>query len=118
MSDRQRGGYRMTNDPAQTDLDRVHRWLSEESYWSAGSTYEAVARSIWAAMAHRPVQNTGNVNWSAMRSRNRLGNQLWEQTAVVREARGRVAQESVPAHILASWAQSVNSTKSADSDEA
>jgi hypothetical protein len=76
------------------------------------------AAALWAAMAHRPVQNTGNVNWSAMRGRNWLGNQLWEQTAVVREARGRVAQESVPAHILASWADSVNSTKNADSDEA
>ena len=46
MSDRQREGYRMTSDAAQLDLERVHQWLSEQSYWAAGCTYDAVARSI------------------------------------------------------------------------
>lgn len=63
------------------------------------------AAALRAAMAHRPVQNTGNVNWSAMPGREWLGERLWEQTAVVREARGRVAQEAVPAPVLVSWAE-------------
>ncbi|MCY1144124.1 hypothetical protein OWR29_39530 [Actinoplanes sp. Pm04-4] len=62
------------------------------------------AVALWAAMAERPVQNTGSVNWSAMPGRDWLGDQLWQQTARVRETRGRVAQENVPAHALASWA--------------
>src|SRR5690349_20294911 len=46
MSTRQRDGYRMTSDADEIDLDRVHRWLSEQSYWAAGRPYETVARSI------------------------------------------------------------------------
>jgi GNAT superfamily N-acetyltransferase len=46
MSNRQRDGYRMTSDGAEIDLDRVHHWLSEQSYWAAGRPYEKVARSI------------------------------------------------------------------------
>jgi hypothetical protein len=65
------------------------------------------ASALWAAMADRPVQNKGNVNWSAMPGRDWLGDRLWEQTAAVREARGRVAQESVPADVIASWAAAV-----------
>jgi hypothetical protein len=63
------------------------------------------AAALWAAMADRPVQNSGNVNWSAMPGRDWLGEQLWQQTTTVREARGRVAQEAVPVHALASWAK-------------
>jgi hypothetical protein len=63
------------------------------------------AAALWAAMADRPVQNRGNVSWLAMPGRDWLGDQLWEQTATVRETRGRVAQESVAAHVLASWAK-------------
>jgi hypothetical protein len=65
------------------------------------------ASALWAAMADHPVQNTGNVNWSATFGRDWLGDRLWERTAAVREARGRVAQESVPADVLASWAAAV-----------
>lgn len=64
MSDRQRGGYRMTNDPAQTDLDRVHRWLSEESYWAAGFTYEAVARSIENSAPYSIFTDTEQVGFA------------------------------------------------------
>ncbi|GGN88940.1 hypothetical protein GCM10010112_72880 [Actinoplanes lobatus] len=63
------------------------------------------AAALWAAMAERPVQNIGNVDWSAIPGRGWLGEHLWQQTATVRETRGRVAQESIPAHVLASWVQ-------------
>ncbi|MFC7530549.1 GNAT family N-acetyltransferase [Actinoplanes sp. GCM10030250] len=42
----ERGEYVLTDDPARVDLDRVHRWLSEESYWAAGRPRDLVARSI------------------------------------------------------------------------
>ena len=46
MTDLERGDYVLTDDPARVDLDRVHRWLSEESYWAAGRPHDLVARSI------------------------------------------------------------------------
>jgi len=36
----------MTGDAARVDVDRVHRWLAEESYWATGREHEIVARSI------------------------------------------------------------------------
>lgn len=41
-----RGEYAITTDPADLDLDFVHRFLSEEAYWSPGVAREVVERSI------------------------------------------------------------------------
>ncbi|MBG0567862.1 GNAT family N-acetyltransferase [Actinoplanes aureus] len=46
MTELERGEYTLTDDPGRVDLDRVHRWLSEESYWAAGRPRDLVARSI------------------------------------------------------------------------
>lgn len=40
-----RGEYLVSTDPALIDLDVVHRFLSEESYWSRGVPRDAIARS-------------------------------------------------------------------------
>jgi GNAT superfamily N-acetyltransferase len=39
-------GYTISTDPAKLDIDVIHRYLSEESYWAAGIPYEVVKRSI------------------------------------------------------------------------
>ncbi len=36
----------VSDDRARLDVARVHRWLSEESYWAAGRAYDVVARSF------------------------------------------------------------------------
>ena len=41
------GSYVLSSDPARVDIDAVHRWLSEESYWAAGRDRDLVAAS-WA----------------------------------------------------------------------
>ncbi|GAA0461632.1 N-acetyltransferase [Actinoplanes capillaceus] len=46
MEDLTQGGYVLTADPKRVDFTRVHRWLSEESYWAVGRSYDLVARSI------------------------------------------------------------------------
>lgn len=28
--------YRLSSDPAELDRDRVHRWISEDTYWAEG----------------------------------------------------------------------------------
>jgi GNAT superfamily N-acetyltransferase len=46
MTQRHRDGYLMSTDPDRVDLDRVHAWLADESYWAAGRERVIVERSI------------------------------------------------------------------------
>ncbi|WP_240231191.1 GNAT family N-acetyltransferase [Devosia lacusdianchii] len=39
-------GYEVSADPDRIDVDYVHRYLSEVSYWAAGIPRDIVARSI------------------------------------------------------------------------
>lgn len=39
-------GYLLTTDPGRVDIDLVHRWLSEQSYWAKGRDRAVVERSI------------------------------------------------------------------------
>ncbi|WP_133119107.1 Wadjet anti-phage system protein JetD domain-containing protein [Mycolicibacterium agri] len=61
------------------------------------------ATALWAAMADRPVQAVGTVTWSDI-GREWLGRDLHANFAAVRSARGRVAQEAVPATVITEWA--------------
>ncbi|HEY0002536.1 MAG TPA: GNAT family N-acetyltransferase [Actinoplanes sp.] len=38
--------YRLSEDPADLDLDSVVRWISTDAYWAKGRTREAVERSF------------------------------------------------------------------------
>ena len=52
MSGRSRDGYTLSADPARVDVDLVHHWLAEESYWAAGRAREIVARSIAGSLPY------------------------------------------------------------------
>ena len=39
-------GYWASDDAALTDIGRVHKWMSEESYWAAGRPYEVMLRAV------------------------------------------------------------------------
>jgi GNAT superfamily N-acetyltransferase len=45
-------GYELTADPARVDVDTVHRWLAEESYWAAGRSRDVVERSIAGSLPY------------------------------------------------------------------
>jgi GNAT superfamily N-acetyltransferase len=40
------GGYELDDDRGRVDLDAVHRFLSEESYWAKGRSAEEVQRLV------------------------------------------------------------------------
>jgi GNAT superfamily N-acetyltransferase len=40
------GGFELDDDPSRIDVDAVHRYLSEQSYWAAGRSRETVARLV------------------------------------------------------------------------
>ena len=49
MADRERDGYVLTTDRDRVDVDRLHRWLSEEAYWALGRPREVVEKTIDAS---------------------------------------------------------------------
>jgi GNAT superfamily N-acetyltransferase len=40
------GGYWASDNPSLIDVDLVHGWISEESYWAPGRPHDVMARSI------------------------------------------------------------------------
>jgi GNAT superfamily N-acetyltransferase len=46
MESRRDDGYWVSDDKDHLDLDRIHGWLSEESYWAEGRSRDLVRRSI------------------------------------------------------------------------
>jgi ribosomal protein S18 acetylase RimI-like enzyme len=40
------GGFELDDDPARIDVDAVHRFLSEESYWARGRERAVVERLV------------------------------------------------------------------------
>lgn len=40
------GGFELDDDPARIDLDAVHGFLSEESYWAKGRPRDEVERLV------------------------------------------------------------------------
>jgi GNAT superfamily N-acetyltransferase len=39
-------GYFADDDAALVDIKRVHKWMSEESYWAAGRSSEVMVRAV------------------------------------------------------------------------
>ena len=54
------GGYELDDDPGRVDVDAVHRFLSEESYWAAGRSREMVERLVREAARVVGVYHTGS----------------------------------------------------------
>lgn len=65
------------------------------------------ATRLWDAMADSPVQGCGSVDWPPAAGQHWLGTKLFDRLDFVRQARGRVAQESVPPNVIIEWAVTV-----------
>lgn len=39
----QKGGYTISTDPSLLDIELIHKFLSEDSYWAEGATHEEVS---------------------------------------------------------------------------
>ncbi len=54
-------GYTITTDASRMDAPRIHRYLSEESYWAKGVPLEVVERSIENSLCFAVLDVTGNI---------------------------------------------------------
>jgi len=50
MTEHRHNGYLISTDPDRLDLDVIHRWISEESYWAPGRSRQTVERSVAASL--------------------------------------------------------------------
>lgn len=50
MTERRHDEYVISTDPDRLDVDLIHRWLAEESYWARGRSREAVADAVAASL--------------------------------------------------------------------
>ena len=46
LTDRRDDGFELSDDPARLDLDRVHHWLSTDTYWATGRPAEVVRAAV------------------------------------------------------------------------
>jgi len=44
-----RADFEFSDDPARLDLDRVHTWLADESYWALGRSRAALEAAVGAS---------------------------------------------------------------------
>lgn len=59
MTERRRDGYVLTTDPGRVDIDLVHGWLSEQSYWAKGRDRAVVERSIAGSRNYSVLEAAG-----------------------------------------------------------
>jgi GNAT superfamily N-acetyltransferase len=59
-----RGDYTISTDRARLDLDLVHRFLSEDAYWSPGVARDVVQRSIRNSLCFGLYDGEGQVGFA------------------------------------------------------
>jgi GNAT superfamily N-acetyltransferase len=59
-----RGEYTISTDRARLDLELIHRFLSEEAYWSPGVTRDVVERSIRNSLCFGLYGSHGQVGFA------------------------------------------------------
>lgn len=57
-------GYEISHDPARLDIDVIHTFLSEESYWSKGIPRDVVERAIAHSLCFGMYKNGAQVGFA------------------------------------------------------
>jgi GNAT superfamily N-acetyltransferase len=65
VTERRRAGYLLTTDAGRVDIDLVHRWLSEQSYWAKGRDRAVVERSIAGSRTYSVFYDTDDARQAA-----------------------------------------------------
>lgn len=59
-----RGEYQVSTDKERLDLEAVHRYLSQEAYWSPGIPFEVVKRAAENSLAFGIYQGNNQVGYA------------------------------------------------------
>ena len=62
MLARREDGLELSTDPGRLDLDLVHHWLGDESYWATGRSRDVVERSVAGSVCLGVYAGTGTAS--------------------------------------------------------
>jgi GNAT superfamily N-acetyltransferase len=82
-------GYELDDDPKRIDVDVVHRFLSEESYWAQGRTHALVMASVQGSARVVGVYHAGEQVGFARAISDKAIFALLADVFVLEEHRGR-----------------------------
>jgi GNAT superfamily N-acetyltransferase len=64
IMEERRGVYSISTDRSRLDLDMIHDFLSNTSYWAVGRTFETVRRSIENSLAFGLYENEKQIGFA------------------------------------------------------
>jgi GNAT superfamily N-acetyltransferase len=62
----QQGEYTLSTDPARLDIDLIHRYLSEESYWARNIPRAVLEKAVANSLCFGIYHGTGQVGFARM----------------------------------------------------
>jgi GNAT superfamily N-acetyltransferase len=89
MIRRLEGGYELDDDPRRVDVDAVHDYLANQSYWAKGRPRETVERLVREATRVVGVYHDGRQVGFARAFSDRVANAYLADVYVLPEHRGR-----------------------------
>jgi GNAT superfamily N-acetyltransferase len=64
VTERCRAGYELSTDRGRVDVDRVHAWLCDESYWAKGRERAVVERSVAGSLSYSVFAEDGQAAYA------------------------------------------------------
>ena len=92
--------YEISDDPGRLDLDGIHRYLSEDSYWAQKIPREVVARSVAHSLCFGVYADTEQVGFARVVS-DRATFAFLADVFILPEHRGRGLSKRLMAAITA-----------------
>lgn len=93
-------GHVISDDPARLDMDVIHRFLSEESYWAKGRARAQIERSVAHSLAVAVYAPDGSQAGFAMAVTDRAIFALLSNVFVLPQWRGRGLGEALVRAVL------------------
>ncbi len=94
-------GYTVSDDPARLDVDRIHRYLAEDSYWTAGRSRATTDRSFANSLCIGLYAPDGSQAGFARLVTDRTTSAHLADVFVLPEHRGRGLGKAMVAAVLA-----------------
>ncbi len=68
FSNAKHNGFSISTDPSKLDMDFIHQFLSEESYWAKGSGRDDVEASLEGELCYGVYENGNQIGFASVTS--------------------------------------------------
>lgn len=101
----ERDGLLLSDDPSLLDVDLIHHWLSDESYWAAGRSLDTVRRSIERSRCLGVYRDGGQIAFA--RTVTDEATVAWICDVFVVESQRGLGIGTWMAHVAVDWCRTV-----------